>query len=287
MSTRSRAIVLLSAALATGCGAPDGTADGGADAAAPDAAPTIVDCTDSPSCPPLAILDDPPATLPDGSPSPARGYVDAALELDPLSGEILLSYTFVSTQALLPGATRPDFGASVHVARSGDGGRTYRFAAGVWESQPENDPVTGSPGYSGHEVSSLLPGAGAWWGTHVRIHDPAGGGNNRRTDAFHLVLARAARPEDLGAGASLRLAGTAASDAWEIDHRLSALSPELERCTLWLDPEVVSREDRLYLLALCVVYEGGERVPAESFYGVFELPVEGAVAGMPRWIGRI
>jgi len=94
----------------------------------------------------------------------------------------------------------------------------------------------------------------------------------------------ATAPQDLGTGNTLRLAGTLAAGIW-VDYRLSLLDPSLEHCSLWLDPELFYKDDRLYLATVCVAYEDAERQPGKSTYSLFEVPVFSGGFGEPLFLG--
>jgi len=154
------------------------------------------DCQDSPACPVIKVIGEPSSNLPEGSPSVFRGTVDASILTDPATGALFLSYTFVSSHAAPPSpgsqpGSQVDPSVSVFLASSKDSGKTWTFEKALRPGTPENDPVTGKPGYAGYEVSSIAKGDGQWYLAYLRFHDPVGNGNNRRPDSFHLEVARA------------------------------------------------------------------------------------------------
>jgi hypothetical protein len=245
------------------------------------------DCIDSPGCPAIAVIGEPSSDLPDGSLSRTRGTVDASILTEEKTGKLWLSYTFVSSHVAPPSlGSEVDPSVNVFLASSGDSGTTWTFETALRPSAAENDPVTGKPGYSGNEVSSIVTANGRWYLANLRFHDSLGGGNSRRPDSFHFEVRRATSPAALAAAEPVRLAGAIAADAWS-DHRLNTLDPECSSCTLWLDPELFLQDGHLYLLAVCTVYEERTRRTERGFYGVFELSDDPDNFGEPRWVGKL
>lgn len=77
-----------------------------------------------------------------------------------------------------------------------------------------------------------------------------------------------------------------AADAWS-DYRLAAVAPECAGCSLWLDPVLFYQAGRLYLMAVCVPFESGQRLSEKSFYAVFELSQKPDDFGKPRYLGKL
>ena len=122
------------------------------------------DCrADNGRCPELLVVNDPPAQVPGFGPAPFRGYDDPSLRRDPRTGALWLSYSWVSTliaPTSLPGKPVLDIGVGIHLARSDDDGRTFQYVKALWNIEP--GVYEGTPGYSGHELSTLSPIASGW-----------------------------------------------------------------------------------------------------------------------------
>lgn len=239
------------------------------------------DCT-VPDCPAIQIQDMPSAS--GASVGGFHGLVDATVTSDPGSNTMYLACTSVSMHESSRGQ-RADISTNIILASSNDAGKTWVYKTTLRPSIKENDPVSGKSGYASKEVPSLATGGGYWYLANLRFHDPVGGGNNRKRDSFHLEVSRAKSPEALASAKPVRLAGKLAAESWT-DYRLTDLHPDLAACSLWLDPELHYQDQRLYMMSVCVPYDGGERRSSGSFYAVFELRNDQQF-GKPRYLGKL
>ncbi|MFQ5407416.1 MAG: sialidase family protein [Anaerolineales bacterium] len=273
--------------------------------AAPDAptaafAALVFDCLgDSPDCPEVAIAGDPPAMLPNGAPSPTRGYGDPALRADAETGRLWLLYSSIGVHvAAADGGPMIDPSISTHLAYSDDNGVSWTFERPVWPSQAETYPASAAPeGYSIHEVSTLAPfgaeAAQGWYAAHLRYWLPRGGGMpGRRADSMHLRLTSAPTATGLGDGPEIALGGPLTAPGWESALSLSTLHPDLNGCDLWTEPALFAQDAQLYLLAQCIAFDKTadpwRRTPAAEFIGLFAAEGGGDVQALDwRWVGKL
>jgi hypothetical protein len=249
--------------------------------------PVQVDCRDDTKCPRLVIVGAPPQLMPDGSIPPLHGIVDAKIRRDPHSPVLYMTYTHIFADVSSPElGSQYDGDPGVALASSRDGGGSWAFETMLRPSVAEVDPVSGKPGYASQETSAIAVGRDEWYLANLRFHNPVGGGNNRRPDSFHLELARAPTPQALADAPRVKLAGAAAAEVWR-DYRLDLADPSLARCSLWLDSELLYKDDHLYFMAVCVPFEGGTRRSDLSEYSVFELSTRDADFGTPRYLGAL
>jgi hypothetical protein len=246
-----------------------------------------IDCRDDANCPRLVVASAPPQVMPDGSAPPLRGVVDAKIRHDPHSPVLYMTYTHIFADVSSPElGSQYDGNPGVAMASSRDGAKSWAFEAMLRPSVSEVDPVSGTPGYAGQETSAIAAGRDEWYLAHLRFHNPVGGGNNRRPDSFHIELARAPTPQALADAPRVKLAGSLAAKVWS-DDRLDLADPSLARCSLWLDSELLFKDDHLYFLAVCVPFEGGTRRSDLSEYSVFELSTGEEDFGKPRYLGAL
>ncbi|MFH1438459.1 MAG: hypothetical protein ABIJ56_22310, partial [Pseudomonadota bacterium] len=204
-------------------------------------APVFLDCVrDNPDCPEIMIDGDPPAEIPGYGPSPMRGYADPSIRLDPVTDRLWMAYSFVDLHVVPPdipgGAPVIDTAVSVHLAFSEDRGNSWTFYGDIRPSMAETDAGPGGgQGYGIREVSTMTPFASgegedevhAWYGMHLRYHEPAGGGQNRLADSFHFRLTRVDGPDGLGDGAEQALGWPLTATGWDVDLDLNTLDPDI------------------------------------------------------------
>jgi hypothetical protein len=248
-----------------------GGGDGGA-------APIVAeaDCTaDNANCPALAIAGDPPATLADGGASPVAGYADASLR-QAGGGGLWLGYSWLHADVSRLGAIR---GALVdtHLARSDDGGRSWRFVAALWQATTGVRDAYGRSGHLNSEALSLArratPTGSHWYAARFVYFTPDNG--SPAVSSFTLRLSAAASPDQLG-GAEEAVLGGALSDAyWGVDLNLAALSGELSGCSFY-DAGLIYRGDKLYLAVQCARYDASGELPDDEFIALFATVPDGA-----------
>ena len=243
------------------------------------AQPAAFDCrADDGHCPEVVVAGDPPAQVAGYGPAPFRGLGDPSLRADPKSGAIWLSYSYVSTEVgpgSAPGKPILDIGVSIRLARSDDGGKSFRLVRKLWTAEPER--YEGRDGLSGHEVSTISPTSGGWAALALRYFNPWGNDNDFRPDSFHFEMIEAAQPERLAA-VSARFGGPLTAPSWQPFVDLSRLAGVGGACPIWTEPALFEDRGVLYLLAQCKTPQD-ER---QGFLGVFARR-----AGAWRWLGRI
>jgi hypothetical protein len=249
--------------------------------------PVQIDCRDDAECPRVVIAGAPPQVMPDGSAPPLRGVVDAKIRRDPEASTLYMTYTHIFAEVSSPElGSQYDGSPGVALASSRDGGKSWVFDTMLRPTVPEADPVSGKPGYACQETSAITAATDEWYLAHLRFHNPVGGGNNRRPDSFHIELARAPTPQALADAPRVMFAGSLAAKVWS-DYRLDLADPSLARCSLWLDSELLYKDDHLYFMAVCVPFEGGTRRSDLSEYSVFELSTKDEDFGTPRYLGAL
>ncbi len=253
--------------------------------------PIRMDCrADNPSCPEVVIEGDPFFRLPGLGASPFRGYGDPSIRQDPADDRLWLSYSYLSVHPW----PSPEFGVSIHLASSSDGGDSWRFDRSLASSEGELDPTPAAGlGVSVHEVSTLAPLTNArgtrWFGMHLRYFQPFGK-EGRRPQSIHFRLARSARPAGLGRRQQAKLGAPFTAAAWQSDLDLSTLDPDLTRCTLWTEPALYGLDETLYMVAQCLVIDPttGVRRRGAEFLGVFATDGRGPVTALDwSWRGRL
>ncbi|MEW5741892.1 MAG: sialidase family protein [Myxococcota bacterium] len=261
-------------------GAPDA---GGGDAGLPDAgeldagsadAGPRVDCTGA--CAVLVIAGDPPAALPDGGASPARGYADPTMREDPNTGRLWMAYSWPWWDEA-GRVVRVDN----HLAHSDDRGATWQFDRVLWRSQPELDPSgSGLAGFSNHETVSMTPrrvGATTVW-YYARMRYFTRPVDGHRFVTFHTRVGRVASPlvlSDAPESEEAVLGGALTPAGWDVTVRLSDF-PGLDGCTFF-DAGVLWAQDRLRLGVQCLRFTPtGEEDVARELVALFSTDAAGA-----------
>ncbi|MEZ4401104.1 MAG: hypothetical protein R3B06_13855 [Kofleriaceae bacterium] len=237
--------MLLIATVVAACGAGSDAArdaavgdhDTPADSAPDGAGPITFHCGFTAACPEFTIAGDPKAT------SAFRGYGDPSLEQDP-AGALWMSYSWLDQQT--PSAAgAPINTVRTHLARSDDGGATWRFVRAINTA----GPTPGNDAEVLHEVSTLVRRPdGTWedaWLTYAQF--PGVGGPRAE---FHYRHTIAATPAGLGASEQGWLRGSASTIATELT---AAAIPGVEDCAVFTEPALFTLGDASYLATSCVV----------------------------------
>jgi len=220
--------------------------------------PITFHCALDATCPEILVAGDPHATI-GASPAPFRGYGDPSLELDPDTGTLWLSYSWLDVLVSDPGPPPViDFGVRTHLAKSDDGGATFTFVRKVNDWAAIQHPDTSEDGWPTHEVSTLVrEGPSAWqvlWLTYFAPFGP-----DPRFD-FYYQRSLASTPEDLGDVSVPWAQGYGTSASWGVPHDLSVEIPELADCLTPTEPALLRYNDETYLATNCVVWdEAGRR----------------------------
>ena len=224
------------------------------------------------------IAGDPPASITHYGLAPFRGYSDPSLRRDPHTGTLWLTYSWVSTlvSPSLIGKPDVDIGVSIHLARSDDAGRSFRFVKTLWPSEIQR--YEGRRGYAGHEVSTISPAGSGWAALDLRYFNPLGNGNDFVPDSFHFEFITGPDPATLDPLSEERLGGTLTGTAWRPFADLSRLSGKGRSCPLWTEPSLFESRSTLYLLAQCKTPDN----PTRGFLGLFI-----RIGSDWRWVGEL
>mgnify|MGYP005865183339 CR=1 FL=1 len=129
----------------------------------------------------------------------------------------------------------------------------------LWRASRETDQGgSGQPGYSSHEVVSLLPldedGDTTWVAARLRYFVPDAGEAffRRRPSSFQLRVAQASSPELLGDAPEAVLGGAFTAPGWGPHVNLSVLAPAVRPCSIWNEPALFANHGTLYLAAVCL-----------------------------------
>lgn len=204
-------------------------------------------CAPGPECPELIIEGDPLVAWPT---HPFHGLGDPSLEAD---GDVVwLSYSWLDTFVTPPDLV--DFRVVTHLARSDDGGRTFRFVRAVNVAEERghwDDPSR--RGFLEHEVSTLVRRADGFELVDLAYFDPFGLASENRTD-FFLERTVAASAEGLGDVVEPMLRSDFTTPS--VGGLLVNALPGLEDCGLLTEPALFRQGDQTYLAANCLAFEG-------------------------------
>jgi hypothetical protein len=282
---------LLTGLIAFGGGNGSATADGAAHIAQA-GAQGVFDCIGS-GCPPLEIAGDAESTLPNGQPSPFRGFADPSMRRDPDSGRLWLAYSWPSVQVKQNRAAfQPWRGAratprlDIHLAFSDDHGASWRFLQTLLPAAATQSPA-GEPGQAVPEVVNLLPvrtEAGTqWYGAWLEYFLPDKGGYRKRpAQSFRIVMSRSPGIPGLADAPRTRLGAMHTDPAWGMDLNLASLSPETSRCLLWNEPALYHDGKELFLALSCMAFRGTTPDLPSSDLVVFATTAQGEPAQW-RW----
>src|SRR3989344_5015065 len=113
-----------------------------------------IDCTaGNPNCPRLAISGD------FADKSKFHGFADPSMRRDPNSGIIWLSFSWArvvrSGSGLWSWFSRPDVAVDIHLARSNDGGASWKYAGQLWQAHTVLNPVTKVNNIVSYETANI------------------------------------------------------------------------------------------------------------------------------------
>jgi hypothetical protein len=273
----------LVAVASSGCG------QGVTDSACVDgtAVPQVTDCGGD-ACAAIAIAGDAPAA----NPGTFRGYADPTIAHDPADPQrVWLAYSWPHVVAGRGPEGDVVLMAAVgtHLARSGDGGRTFGHVSEPWPAFRTVDPEgTGQSGISSSETPSLaaMPSGGSvtWYGAHLRYFlEPRTGYHPRYATSWTVRIGAAASPEELATTEEAVLGVSGTSPVYRPDARLDELAGvPLTSCAMLNNPTLFARDGTLYLIVECLAFVGTTLDFARSTTRVFAT----APAGAPttwRW----
>lgn len=282
-ATRARVVVgWFFAALVAGCAPAPPPLSDVAPMDAREAATGVVEieCTNS-TCPTVAIAGERVAS------PPFRGVGDPSLEFDPSTSALWLSY---SSLAPYESAGQTLFGVSLALARSDDGGRTFRKVSDLATVTRTSEPTRMLA--TMHEFSTVAlgpSGAVAAWLDYTQTFIE--GGRDRRAD-LHLRLATAPSLDALPAATPERwLRGTVSGTD---DLGRVVLEPPTpvrfdssvvpgHACLTFTEPTLYASNGRMFLAANCI----RAIAPADYSLELFELDPRAPTSARPRWIGTL
>jgi hypothetical protein len=197
------------------------------------------------------------------------GIADPAVVADPSAPDRLwLAYSYLEGKPARGANGRP-VGVphvSTRLARSDNGGASWRFERVLWDSELSEDPERrGPPSYFGSETPSLAvvheAGRTTWFSVRLSYFlEPVTAYKPRYVTGWTLRVARAAgaSPATLAGApdAVLGVRTTAAAYGPNVD--LNALSPQLSDCAMWNNPVVAAESGRLFLIAECLAFDGAK-----------------------------
>jgi len=284
------ALVLVAAA----CGADGAGAPGEPQTPAGSGEPALVtatrDCTaGSPQCVEITVVGDTQARMGDGRAAPARGYADPSIRRHGRTLWMAYSWTFPELTADAAGRLQLAVRVESHLARSADGGASWRFARELWQSTPAVDE-SGAAGWLNSEVLSLAPrdaagGDSVWYAVRLRYF--VGPDGAPRPTSFTLQLSTATSAELLAAAPEASLGGALTVPHWRPTTNLAALAGELSGCT-WNDPGLLYHDDTLYLAVQCSLFGPGAGAAEREFVALFATTPDGPAAGWSwRYLGKL
>ena len=247
------------------------------------AAGDTIDCSwPVTKCPTIEIAGDRPSWTQTFS-----GYADPSIVADPSDKDrYWLAYSYLEGKRAT-GVRGNPVGVphvATHLARSDDGGQTWRFEATLWDSELAPDPEGKSPSsYFGSETPSLTVvrsgGRTTWYSVRLWYFlEPESAYKPRFGTGWTMRVARADGPSPAAlAGADdvvLGVRTTAPGYGASVD--LNALAPELSDCAMWNNPIVTAQSGRLYLVAECLVFRGTEVVAERTRMVVLSSEAAGA-----------
>ena len=256
------------------------------------------DCVPA-SCPTIEIAGDAVSTQPDGRPSAFSGFADPTLRRDPQSGHLWMAYSWPNIRtaeepqrrlfrrnATGRGGGDGQPGVDIHLARSVDDGRTWRFERKLWAAVPATAP-DGARGHLGHEVANLLPVRTAqglaWFGARLQYFLPERGGfGERPVESFRILVSRAGSPDGLASAPAVQLGSARTDDRYGMDVRLTDLSPSTRHCMLWNEPALYHDGRELFLALSCMAFRGPVADMERSDLMLFATDAAGPVTGW-RW----
>ncbi len=221
----------------------------------PPITPDTFHCRLDSSCPEILINGDPIAN--DGF----RGYGDPSLEYDASTDTLWLSYSWLNVLISDPGPPIVfDLSAAIHLAKSIDGGESFDFVRAINQPEVENHPETGIPGWSIHEVSTIVKQAdGNWQVLWLKYFNPFGtlpDVDERQQYLYWKTTATS--PELLGDNNQAWARSNSTSASYQAPINFNDI-PELSDCILQTEPALFSNNSLTYLASSCLVVDGNGR----------------------------
>ncbi len=205
--------------------------------------PLRVDCSrGTGGCPVITIAGDPASSI-----GTFTGFADPGIRQDPaVANRIWMLYSYLDGRRGVS-ATGDPVGiphVSTHLARSDDGGSSWRFEANLWDSTLTADPEARGPAsYVGSETPSLVAVRDGndvvWYSVRLAYFlEPVTAYQPRFLTSWTVRIATARSPSPVALKqAPEAVLGTATtSPVYGVHVRLSSLSAELAGCAFWNNP---------------------------------------------------
>ena len=216
----------------------------------PPAAPVTFHCGDETQCPRLTFAGDPEA---DSATHFFRGFGDPSIESDPVTGDVWLSYSWLSTAVSDPGPPEQrDRQITSHLARSTDGGASFTFVRAANAVQQIAHPGNAELGWSQHEVTTLVKRpTNDWELLFLTYFDPLGDTAPDHRD-FYYARSIATDPNDLGDTVEAWARGSNTAQDFSVAHDLGAEIPELADCAVLTEPMLFAYNSETYFATNCI-----------------------------------
>lgn len=256
------------------------------------------DCAGA-KCPAIRIGGDTEATLPNGDPSPFRGFADATVRRDPDSEKLWMAYSWPNVQVddnkkagLLSRKPATSPRVDIHLAYSDDQGKSWQLAKTLWSPTSTRGPG-GEHGHMSHEVANLLPVREgervAWYGARLDYFLPDDGGFAKRPpESFRILVGRASSPGELTDAPTVALGSMKTDAAWGMNINLAKLSPETSHCMLWNEPALFHDGSELFLALSCMAFRGKSPDMEKNDLVVFAARTDGVPTNWKwRYAGKL
>ncbi len=247
--------------------------------------PLHIDCSRGTSnCLPIVVAGDTASST-----ATFTGFADPGIHHDPAQpNRLWMMYTYLQGK-LATGANGMPVGvphSSTHLARSDDAGATWRLEANLWDSALTSDPESlGPASYFGSETPNLAAvlqgGQVTWYSVRLYFLEPVTAYQPRFATSWTMRVARAVGPSPAALAQSPDVAlGTATtSNAYGPHVKLTALSTALAGCGFWNNPAVAALNNRLYVIAECLEFDGNVLSDVRSRIVVFRTDPSGVPSG--------
>jgi hypothetical protein len=227
-------------------------------------APTV-DCSrSSEDCPLITIAGDSASAV-----KSFTGFADPGMVADPADAakrRLYMAYSRldgrVATTASGGKAGVPV--TATHLARSDDGGSTWRYMATLWDSKLTADPEGKGPSsYFGSETPTLAAHRKGLFTTWYSVRlsyflEPVTAYQPRYATSWvmRIAAAQGLTPAALARAEEVQLGTNTTAAAYGPTVNVNALAPELGRCGMWNNPAIAFEAGRLHVITECLEFDG-------------------------------